>query len=130
MATGRCSPHAARTLRRPRSPSYEPAPGWVRSREQGWVYSGERRSAFGCDAPRRSARGAHVLLQRPAELARASLLGQEVLLDEALRQRVAPLHDLDVELQGVVLSLFEDRDRGAIAEDVRARLHDLGEGAP
>src|SRR5580692_10918155 len=38
MATRRRSPHAARPC------IARAGPGWVRSREQGWVYSGERRS--------------------------------------------------------------------------------------
>jgi hypothetical protein len=44
MATERRSPHAARTSV-VRGPELRLAPGWVRSREQGWVYSGERRRA-------------------------------------------------------------------------------------
>src|SRR4051812_25372145 len=77
-----------------------------------------------------SARRAHVVLQRPAEIVRAPLLGQELRLDEPPRLDVAVVQAARVEREPSVLTLLERRDGDAITEEVRARLDDLREGAP
>lgn len=60
---------------------------------------------------RRSARRAHVALQRAAEIMGASLLGEQVGVDELARLRIALREVLGIELDPTIFALFEGPSR-------------------